>query len=135
MSYLFDADVLSNPLKKLPSRALLQRLARIPADEQFTSTITVGEMIYGAHKSTRTDQFIEQLNTKVWPKIHILPFDEDAAQVYGRLRAHLERQGTPLAEPDLRIAAIALTHGLVLVTGNTGHFSRVSDLVVENWLE
>ncbi|MDP9373953.1 MAG: type II toxin-antitoxin system VapC family toxin, partial [Chloroflexota bacterium] len=53
---------------------------------------------------------------------------------YGTLRAELEAAGTPLAEPDLRIASIALTHDLTLVTGNLRHFGRISGLAVENWL-
>jgi len=64
----------------------------------------------------------------------VLPFDAAAGRVYGELRADLERAGTPLAEPDLRIAAIALCHDLTMVTGNDRHFARVSGLRVENWL-
>ncbi len=64
----------------------------------------------------------------------MVPFDEAAARRYGALRAYLERQGTPLADADLRIAAIALVRGLVMVTGNVRHFQRVPGLVVENWL-
>jgi tRNA(fMet)-specific endonuclease VapC len=64
----------------------------------------------------------------------VLPFDRPAAETYGRLRAELERAGTPLSEPDLRIASIALTHDLTVVTGNVRHFARVSGLRVENWL-
>ena len=54
--------------------------------------------------------------------------------MYGRLRAELERNGRPLAEPDLRIAAIALARELTLVSGNARHFGRVPGLRVENWL-
>ncbi|HSR22290.1 MAG TPA: hypothetical protein VLW53_01985 [Candidatus Eisenbacteria bacterium] len=50
------------------------------------------------------------------------------------MRADLERSGRPLAEPDLRIAAIALAHDLTLVTGNGRHFSRIPGLRVESWL-
>ena len=62
-------------------------------------------------------------------------FERRAAETYGRLRADLERVGTPLAEPDLRIASIALTHDLTVVTGNVRHFSRAPGLRVENWLQ
>jgi tRNA(fMet)-specific endonuclease VapC len=134
MSYLLDTDTLSNPLKKTPSLSLLRRLAGVPPEAQFTSAITVGEMIYGAYRSSRPDYFLERLENEVWPNIQILPFDTDAAIVYGRVRRELERQGTPLAEPDLRIAAIALARGLTLVTGNIRHFSIVPGLPVENWL-
>lgn len=134
MSYLFDTDTLSNPLKKTPSLALLRRLAALSPEDQFTSTITVGEMVYGAHKSQRPDELLRRLDTEVWPNIRILAFDTDAAMIYGRLRRELERQGTPMAEPDLRIASIALARGLTVVTGNIRHFSFVPSLSVENWL-
>ncbi|HSN54795.1 MAG TPA: hypothetical protein VLT32_08980 [Candidatus Sulfomarinibacteraceae bacterium] len=54
--------------------------------------------------------------------------------VYGRLRAELERGGTPLAEPDLRIAAISLRHDATLATGNLRHLRGVSGLPSEDWL-
>ena len=63
-----------------------------------------------------------------------MPFDREAAEVYGPLRAELERQGRPLAAPDLQIAAIALSRDLTLITGNVRHFGRVPGLRVENWL-
>ena len=66
--------------------------------------------------------------------ITIVPFDDAAAERYGHLRASLESDGMPLAEPDLRIAAIALSRSFTLVTGNTRHFKRVPGLTLENWL-
>jgi tRNA(fMet)-specific endonuclease VapC len=134
VSYLFDTDIVSNPLKKAPSVQLLRKLAVVPAEEQFTSTITVGEMTYGAQRSDKAAEYLARFANEVWPNLQILPFDFDAAEVYGKLRADLEKQGTPLAEPDVRIAAIALSRGLVLVTGNARHFSRIEALTVENWL-
>ena len=65
----------------------------------------------------------------------MLPFDVAAARRYGEVRAELERLGTPLAEADLRIGAIALSRGLTVVTGNVRHFQRIPELSVENWLE
>ena len=112
--YLFDTDILSQMLKRAPSPTLLTRLAAVPAEQQFTSAITVGEMVYGAYRSDRPDQFLRQLEERLWPNIRILPFNRAAAETYGRLRAQLEEAGAPLAEPDLRIAAIALTHDLTM---------------------
>ena len=65
----------------------------------------------------------------------VFPFDENAAEEYGRLRAYLEAQGTPIGHPDTQIAAIALANDLTVVTGNVRHFQRVPGLAVENWLE
>jgi predicted nucleic acid-binding protein len=132
--YLFDTDILSQVLKRVPSPTLLTRLAAVPAEQQFTSATTVGEMVYGAYRSDRPDHFLRQLEERLWPNIRILPFNRASAETYGRLRAQLEEAGTPLAEPDLRIAAIALTHDLTMVTGNVRHFSRVPGLRTENWL-
>lgn len=133
--YLIDTDTISNLLRKGPFPGLLRKLAGLPAEQQFVSTITVGELIYGAYRSTRPDYFLEKLDQLVWPNVQILSFDEAAARVYGRLRARLERKGILVSEPDLRIAAIGLSRQLTLVTGNIRHFSRIPDLRIENWLQ
>ena len=133
MMFLFDTDTLSRLLRRDPSPSLLIRLASVPPEEQFTTAITVGEMVYGAERSSRREYLLKQFEDRLWPMVRILPFDRAAGEAYGRPRAELERAGTPLAEPDLRIAAIALTHDLIVVTGNTRHFSRVPGLHVENW--
>ena len=132
--FLFDTDALSQIIKKNPSIAFIRKLASIEPEKQFTSSITVGELVYGAHKSDRPLYFIEKLEKLVWPNIQILPFDESAANVYGRLRADLGKKGTTLTEPDLRIASIAMHHGLIVITGNLRHFSKVPGLGAENWL-
>jgi tRNA(fMet)-specific endonuclease VapC len=132
--YLFDTDTLSEVLRRAPSPRLLARLASVPPEQQFTSAITVGEMVYGAYRSARREYFLQQLQARVWPHVRILAFDRRAAETYGPLRAQLERAGTPLSEPDMRIAAIALTHDLTVVTGDTRHFRRVDGLRAEDWL-
>ena len=132
--FLFDTDTLSQVLTPNPSSHLLSRLAEIPPEQQFTTAITVGEMVYGAHKGPRQDHHLSQLEEKLWPNVHILPFDRAAGEAYGRLRAELERDGTPIGEADTRIAAIALAHNFIVVTGNVRHFARVPGLRVENWI-
>lgn len=132
--YLFDTDSLSQVLKRSPLPSFIARLAATPIEHQFTSAITVGEMVYGAHRSARRDELLGQLQTRVWPNITILPFDRAAAETYGSIRAELERAGVPIGEPDTRIAAIALARSLTVVTRNVRHFERVPGLRAENWL-
>lgn len=132
--YLFDTDTLSELLKRSPSPGLLARLAAVSPEHQLTTAITVGEMVFGAHRSPKREYLLRQLAERVWPQVRILAFDRAAAESYGALRARLEQAGTPLSEPDMRIAAIALTHDLTVVTGNTRHFQRVGGLRVENWM-
>ena len=131
--YCFDTDVLSATIRRDPPLHLIRRLARTPATEQCTTAITLGELIYGVQRrgSARAAARVYELIASAGP---ILPFDEHAAERYGALRAELERAGRRLAEPDLRIAAIALTRDATLVTGNVRHFARVPGLRVEDWL-
>ena len=134
--YLLDTDILSNLMRRAPSTTLIAKLASVPVEQQFTSSITLGELVYGARRATgRTAFFLEQLDSLVTAHLPILPFDALAANRYGDLRAQLEAQGTPLDDADLRIASIALARGLTVVSGNVRHFRRVPELLVENWLE
>lgn len=132
--YCFDTDALSATIRREPSLALIRRLAQVPPSEQFTTAITMGELLYGAARRN-SKKLNEQVRDLISGAITILPFDESAADVYGSLRAQLESDGQPLAEPDLRIASIALSRDLTLVTGNVRHFDRVPSLAVENWLD
>ena len=133
--YLLDTDTLSNLAKRTPSTALVAKLASVPPEDQFTSSITLGELVYGAHRlRTHTSLFLDRLENALLPNLPVLPFDSAAARRYGEVRAELERRGTPIGEADLRIGAIALSRGLTVVTGNIRHFQRIPDLPVENWL-
>ncbi len=62
-----------------------------------------------------------------------IPFDDESADHYGQIRVGLERTGTVIGPNDLMIASIARAHRLVLVTHNTGEFSRVADLRIDDW--
>jgi predicted nucleic acid-binding protein len=131
--YCLDTDIVSAAIKPAPHLGVIRRAAAVPAREQFTTAITVGELVYGAarHDNERLTHRVEEVLEGI---AKVLPFDGRAARTYGSLRAKLERQGQPLAEPDLRIASIAVAHGLVVVTGNVRHFERIDGLTVENWL-
>jgi len=132
-TYCFDTDVLSAVLRRDPPMHLIRRLARTPAAEQATTTITMGELLYGAAKK-RSPKLVDRVRDLLAGAVTILPFDQPSAEAYGSLRAELEASGRPLAEPDLRIAAIATAYDLTLVTGNVRHFRRVPNLPVEDWL-
>jgi tRNA(fMet)-specific endonuclease VapC len=134
--YLLDTDILSNLLKRAPSTGLIAKLAAVPPEQQFTCSITLGELIYGACRlGPQTSVLLDRIEETLLPNLPVLPFDVAAARQYGEVRAELERRGTPVGDADLRIAAIALAHGLTLVTGNVRHFRRVPGLAVESWLE
>ena len=134
--YLLDTDILSNLLRRAPSTALVTKLASIPPEQQFTSSITLGELVYGAYRlQERAGALLQRLDETLLPNLPILPFDASAARRYGEVRAELERRGTPMSDADLRIASIALTRDLTVVTANVRHFQKVPGLAVENWLD
>ena len=89
-------------------------------------------MSYGSTKSqvpersrAKQDDFLRHFES--------LPFDDDAAEEYGSIRAYLEKRGTPIGGHDMLIAAIARAKGLIVLTHNTNEFSRIPGLNVEDW--
>ena len=134
VKYLFDTDIIINIFKKKPSLSLLNKLSEIPMADQFISTITISEIVYGAWKSSQPRSHLENLEKILLPAVNIVGFDSKSAFVCGSIRASLESKGIPLALADLEIASIAISHDLILVSGNTRHFSRIPELRVENWL-
>jgi len=136
--YLFDSDILSQLAKKRRPESLMTKLAETPLAAQFTSAVNAAEIYYGIFRmnsqESHQERLLEFFEGQVFPRLTILPFDEESALTYGRLKSELERKGRPRFEPDLQIAAIAMRHRLTVVTGNTRHFAGITGLKVENWL-
>jgi len=106
-----------------------QRLAE--AEEVFVSSIVLGELYYGAQKSTRVETNVTRVNTFAASNA-ILGCDTTTAQYYGAIKNQLRAKGQPIPENDIWIAAIAKQHQLTLVTRD-GHFRAVDGLTIEQW--
>lgn len=132
--YLFDTDAITNILKPSPSQLLLNKLKSISNKDQFISSITLYEIVYGAYKSTRKDYHLKKLRDILLPAVQLINFDSKAAYICGTIRVELENRGTPLSLADLQIASISLANDMVLITGNIKHFKRIPNLKIENWL-
>jgi predicted nucleic acid-binding protein len=96
------------------------------------STITMMELYYGAYKSQNIDANLAKLKT-IENSFILLSPGQETVEVFGKLKASLEVQGLRLADMDLIIAAISLTHNLTLVTNNQKHFGRIPGLKLANW--
>jgi tRNA(fMet)-specific endonuclease VapC len=131
--YCFDTDVLSAVLRRDPPLHLIRRLAQVSPEEQSTTSITLGELLYGASRRG-SPELEDRVRALIMGAVAVLPFDSAAAESYGPLRARLEADGKRMDEPHLRIASIAQSRDLTMVTGNVRYFSRVPDLRVEDWL-
>src|SRR5689334_903639 len=124
--YLLDTDTLSGLMRRSLSPALLARFAATPLQDCYTSSISVGELIYGALKSVdRREYLLNQIQRRALVDVRVVSFDRAAAGHDAAVRVDLERRGIRLDDPDLRIAAVALARNLILVTGNVRHFQRV----------
>lgn len=135
MRYLLDTDTLSVLTKPSPPLGLLRRMAATDPAERATSSVTLAEMQYGALRIGRRGRpLLERIEAALAAAAAVLPFDAAAAREYGRLRTDLEARGMPIGFADTQIAAIALSRGLSVVTGNVRHFGRVPGLAVENWI-
>jgi tRNA(fMet)-specific endonuclease VapC len=98
------------------------------------STITIAEAWTGSLRSPNQARLIALWRAFLEPFAErILPFDREAAEEYGAIRAHLESRGRMIGDRDCMIAAIARSQGLSLVTRNVAELGRVPGLKVENW--
>ena len=113
---------------------LTKRLLTVHPDEIKVSAITVGEMEYGAAKSHWGDRTREVMHAFL-ANFSTLPFTEEDAVLFGNLRAHLGREGTPIGVLDVMIGAQGISNGLTVVTHNTGEFSRLPGIMIEDWIE
>ena len=132
MTYLLDTNIciyaINNRYPKLK-----QKLLTILPDDIAVSSITVGELEYGAAKSKWGDRSRQTMYAFL-SNYTILPFDNADAICFGNLRAPLASAGTPIGAYDVMIAAQGLAKGLTVVTHNTGEFSRVPGLNLEDWV-
>ena len=133
MKYLLDTNICIYLIRN-KSSAVLARLKRHAITDVAIAAVTAAELQYGVHKSARPQQNQQALDQFLVP-LTILPFDESATAAYGRLRAYLEKQGTPIGALDTLIAAQAVSQNLNMVTNNVREFVRVPDLIVEDWTQ
>lgn len=131
LKYLLDTNAC---IRYISGRSvpLRDKMLAIPTVKIALCSVVKAEMFYGAMKSqnqikTLTEQqnFLNQFQS--------LPFDDDAALIFGEIYADLAKKGTPIGGFDMQIAAIALANDLTLVTHNTKEFSRISSLKIEDW--
>jgi tRNA(fMet)-specific endonuclease VapC len=130
--YLLDTNIISYWMRG--DVRLIQKIkSRSPADLSL-STITLAEIYYGIEKSPVKKRERRLKIEHIKSQLEIYPFNERAAIKYGGIRAALEKQGQPISERDLQIAAIALANKLCMITHNIKEFGRIAKLKVEDWV-
>ena len=131
MKYLLDTNICVYWLKG--NRQIEQQVLAAGIDAVALPFITVSELYYGAYKSQRIEVNL-QLVRNLTEQLTVLESDEAISELFGELKAGLEKSGMIIDDADLYIAACAKVHGLTLVTNNIKHFKRIKGLKLENWV-
>ena len=131
--FLLDSNVWVELLRGVRGAPEIRdHLRATPASRVKSCAIVRGELTTGAEASRDRSANLRALERLLAP-YGSLPFDDACADVYGRLRGYLERKGTPRGVADLTIAAVAVRHGLTLVTHNYRDFSDIPGLTFTDW--
>ena len=128
---MLDTNICIYAIKNKPIEVIKNFLEHDP-NEICISSITYAELMHGVEKSQLADRNRAAIMFFI-STIDILDFDVYAAEEYGKIRADLERKGTPIGPLDMLIAAHAKAEKLIIVTNNTREFLRVDGLEVEDW--
>lgn len=131
MKLLLDTNICIYIIKNKPA-TVLERFRNLSPVDVGISSITVYELMYGVHKSSRPRNNLAALNLFLTP-LNIVDFGKDDASMCGKIRAELEAGGQIIGPYDLQIAAQAVTRKLTLVSNNLREFKRVPNLKTLNW--
>jgi tRNA(fMet)-specific endonuclease VapC len=140
MNYLLDTDHLSIIQRETGQDYinLINRMSQHLLSDFTVSIITLHEQLLGSHayinRARTSDEVVKgyEIMARIWKDFTVLPivlFDQTAASAFNSLRS----QRIQLATMDMRIAAIALSCGLILLTRNSQDFGKVPKLTMEDW--
>ena len=131
MTYMLDTNICIYTIKKRPE-SVFRKLESISEQEIIISSITLSELFHGVNKSQKLDKN-QQALLEFISLFQVVSYDKNAAEEYGKIRALLEKAGTPIGSMDYLIAAHALSLDCILVTNNEKEFRRIQGLKIENW--
>lgn len=133
MKYLLDTKVCVRYFNS-KSSAVRERIRATNRNKIAVCSVVKAELFYGAMRRNNPQKTLA--NQQQFLNLFVsLPFDDNAALIYGEIRAQLTALGTPIGPNDFQIAAIALANNLILVRHNVREFSRVNGLQIEDWEE
>ena len=131
MPYLIDTDIVINSIKG--HRLVNEHIAKYANVLKAISIITLGELLYGAKKSSQRDKntAIVYRLAEIFPVVGIT---RSTIEAFTEVKLALDKKGQRIEDFDLLIAATALSLNYTLVTNNTKHYQRIQGLQLENWM-
>lgn len=135
---VLDTNVISEPFKPLPDAKVMDWLGQQAEDDVFTTTITRGELLFGAHilpQSRRQDVLLAGLLRIFDVRFpdRVLSYDSNAADAYAEIAAQRRAQGRPGSQSDMMIAGIVRSHGATLATRNVRDFEGCGIALIDPW--
>lgn len=132
MIYVLDTDT-SIYFLNGTYRSIADEVSARSLEELAITSISVAELFYGAHHSSRKAANLESLQ-KFLGLVTILPFDQSAAEEFGQIKQALTDQGKILGPYDLLIASVVRSQRATLVTHNVKEFGLLKELLMVDWV-
>jgi len=131
LKYMLDTNIVIYTIKNRPKQ--VREAFKQHENRMCISAVTLGELIYGAERSSQTERNLADIEGLV-ARLEVASFEEHAAEHFGQLRAELFGIGQPIGPYDMMIASHARAMGLIIVSNNIKEFERVPGLRVVNWV-
>jgi|SRR6056297_2764462 len=131
LKFMLDTNIIIYIMKNRPKQ--VKDRFKLHNGQMCISSVTLGELVFGAEHSQQTDRNLADIE-EMTARIDVLPFEDNAAYHFGRIRSDLYRMGRPIGPYDMMIAGHARASAMILVTNNVKEFERVPGLQVENWV-
>lgn len=129
---MLDTNACVDYLRSGSGSRIARHLAERNAEDVVLCSVVRAELLFGALRSRDAVENYAKVGLFL-SRFTSLPFDDAAAEIYGRIRTDLTGRGLTIGPNDLFIASIARARDLTLVTHNLGEFSRVEGLKIEDW--
>jgi len=130
--YLLDTNICIYIINNRPKQ-VVEHIKKLKVHQIKLSAISLAELEYGVSKSQSREKNRRAL-IDFATAFDIVDFNDVDAEIFGLIRAELEKKGQIIGAYDMQIAAQAITRDLILVTNNTAEFIRIPNIKLENWV-
>ncbi len=130
--YLLDTTIFCQPIRPAPNTNCQDHWQRHGDDRLAVPAIAVAELEYGLFLKN-SGKLWEAYRTILKGRLTVLDFTTETASAFGEMKARQTVTGKTIDDFDLAIAAIAVSHDLIVATLNVRHFKKIEELKWEDW--